>query len=140
MVDDLVVITRTQFCKDVSDLQEAIAGNKAWGKFVNDHWDLAHHNIFSITEPPKEMPEELVKLVQGVEVARGCTYFGVASGNKEAPAHTSYIVAVPCPTSCKRPGCFCGFYLSLQTPCKHICYTPTRLGRPVFDNGNLHPR
>jgi hypothetical protein len=140
MANHLVTISRTQLCKEVSDLQEAIAGNKAWGKFVNDHWDLAHHNISSITEPPQEVPEELAKLVPGVELARGCKYFEVASGNTEAPADTSYIVAVPLPRSCKNPSCTCGFYLSLKIPCKHICYTLIRLGRPVFDKHNLHPR
>ena len=96
MADHLVIIARTQFCKEVTDLQEAVAGNKAWGKFVNDHWDLAHRNISTITEAPKEVAEALAKSVPGVDVARGCKYFRVASGNKEAPAGTSYIVAVPC--------------------------------------------
>ena len=64
MAQHLVIIARTQFCKEVSDLQEAIAHNKAWGKFVNDLWDLAHHNISTIAEAPKEVPEALAQLVE----------------------------------------------------------------------------
>ena len=140
MAQHLVIIARTQFCKEVSDLQEAMAQNKAWGKFVNDLWDLAHHNISTIVQVPKEVPETLAKLVEGVQLAKGSKYFQVASGNPEAPANTMYMVAVPCPRSNKNPSCSCGFYLSLKIPCKHICYTLIHMNRAVFDKHNLHPR
>ena len=140
MAQHLVTIARTQFCKEVSDLQEAVTGNKAWGKFVNEHWELAHHNISTITKAPKEVAETIAKVVPGVDVARGCKYFQVASGNKEAPAGSLYIVTMPSARSCQNPSCTCGFYLSLKIPCKHICYTLIHLGRSVFDKGNLHPR
>ena len=63
MAKHLMTIARTQLCQEVSDLQEAITHNKAWGKFVNDLWDLAHHNISTIKQAPKEVPERLAKLV-----------------------------------------------------------------------------
>ena len=140
MAQHLVTIARTQFCKEVTDLQEAVTGNKAWGKFVNEHWELAHHNISTITKAPKEVAETIAKLVPRVDVARGCKYFQVASGNKEAPAGSLYIVTMPSARSCQNPSCTCGFYLSLKIPCKHICYTLLKLGLAVFDKSNLHPR
>ena len=39
MADHMVTITRTQFCKEVEGLQEAIKGNKAWGKFHFIHFN-----------------------------------------------------------------------------------------------------
>ena len=48
MAEHLVIIARTQFCKEVTDLQEAMDQNKAWGRFANDRRDLAHRHISTI--------------------------------------------------------------------------------------------